>query len=324
MKYFLFILGFILLVKGADYLVAGSSALAKRFGVSSLVVGLTVVAFGTSLPEMIVNVISVLKGNTDISLGNIIGSNISNILLILGLTAAIFPLKVKKSTAWKEIPFSLFAIGILYVLANDRWIDGSKESILTRSDGIVMLAFFGIFMYYLFEMAKKSYEEVPLNGEKAAPKEDQVPIWKIALMIGGGLVGLYFGGEFVVDGAVYIAKKFGMSDFLISATIIAIGTSLPELVTSLTAAFKKEPDISVGNIIGSNIFNIFLVLGVTSVIKPISVTIGINIDIIFMMVATVYLFLFLFIGKKYEVERWQGIFLTVMYVFYIAYIIMRG
>jgi len=323
MVYFLFILGFLLLIKGADFLIEGSSTLARRMGISSLIVGLTVVAFGTSLPEMIVNIFSALKGNTDIALGNVIGSNISNILLILGLTSAVFPLDVKMTTAWKEIPFSLFAVAVLFIMSNDVFIDGKPASELTSSDGILLLCFFGIFLYYVFEMAMKHKGEVSIEKKDCADGKG-CNNYKIALLIIAGLLGLFFGGKWVVDGAIMIAKKFGLSDFLISATVIAIGTSLPELVTSIIAAIKKEPDLSVGNIIGSNIFNILLVLGITSTIKPIPVTIGLNMDLIFTMVITLYLFLFLFVGKKYKIERWQGILFVILYVLYIVYVIRRG
>lgn len=354
MTYILFVIGFALLIKGADLLIEGSSALARKFGISSIVIGLTVVAFGTSVPELVINLFSAIQGNTDVALGNIIGSNICNILLILGLTAVIFPLDVKVATAWKEIPFSLFATLLLFILCNDVLIDGTRESFLSRSDGVVMFAFFGVFLYYVVEMALKHKEDLPITvpenkfpdkapdagpqknedvkeekagegekGKKTADKKEPGGTL-IFFLIVGGLTALVFGGKWVVDGAVIIAKKFGMSEFLISATVLAVGSSLPELVTSLVAAYKKEPDITVGNIVGSNIFNIFWILGITAFIRPIPVTVGINVDLIFLMVATLYLFLFMFVGKKYRIERWQGIMMFALYVFYLAYIIIRG
>ncbi len=375
MMYFLFIIGFFLVIKGADLLIDGASSLARKFGISSIIIGLTVVAFGTSVPELVINVFSAIQGNTDVALGNIIGSNVANILLILGLTAAIFPLDVKITTAWKEVPFSLFAAFLLFALCNDSLIDGARESFLSRSDGIVLFAFFGIFLYYVIEMALKHKEESPIHIEmnnnqdkikqvlpnttidvpvdkvndsqdeeikksnpetlkntygnkekedKKKSEEKELSGTTIFFYIVGGLIALVFGGKWVVDGAIKIAMKFGMSEFLVSATIVAVGSSLPELVTSLVAAYKKEPDLSVGNIVGSNIFNIFWVLGISAIIRPIPVKIGINMDLIFLMVITLYLFLFMFIGKKYKLERWQGIFFAVLYVFYIIYIIVRG
>lgn len=354
MTYILFVVGFILLIKGADLLIEGSSALARKFGISSIVIGLTVVAFGTSVPELVINLFSAIQGNTDVALGNIIGSNICNILLILGLTAIIFPLDVKVATAWKEIPFSLFATLLLFILCNDALFDGARESFLSRSDGIIMFSFFGVFLYYVIEMALKHKEDLPItvpedkfpdmtsdvesqkdehakeeeagdskSGKKSSEKKEPGGTL-IFFMIIGGLAALVFGGKWVVDGAVIIAKKFGMSEFLISATVLAVGSSLPELVTSLVAAYKKEPDITVGNIVGSNIFNIFWILGMTALIRPIPVTVGINVDLIFLMVATLYLFLFMFVGKKYKIERWQGVLMFALYIFYLAYIIIRG
>lgn len=371
MIYVLFILGFVLIIKGADFLIQGSSSLASKMGISPMIIGLTVVAFGTSVPELVINVFSALSAETiDIALGNIVGSCVSNFLLILGLTAAIFPLKVKVSTVWKELPFSLFAVGLLFVMANDIFFDNARESVLGRIDGIVLLSFFGIFLYCIIAEAMKDrkehqketrrleeekytrrLEEGSITGkliegdntektgnnetgdEKSDVKdrgdkdnkegEDQEKGSVMALKIFAGLIALCFGGKWIVDGAVVIATKFGMSKFLISATIVAVGSSLPELVTSLVAAYKKEPDLSVGNIVGSNIFNILWVLGVTCLIRPIPVPLDINVDFIFLMLITVYLFLFMFVGKKYKLERWQGISFTIMYVFYIIYIIMR-
>lgn len=362
MIYVLFILGFVLIIKGADFLIQGSSSLASKMGISPMIIGLTVVAFGTSVPELVINVFSALSAETiDIALGNIVGSSVANVLLILGLTAAIFPLKVKVSTVWKELPFSLFAVGLLFVMSNDIFFDNARESVLGRIDGIVLLSFFGIFLYCIIAEAMKDRKEHKketrrLEEEKYTRRleegsitgklievdntektdndkdqkdkrnkegEDQEKGYVMALKIFAGLIALCFGGKWIVDGAVVIATKFGMSKFLISATIVAVGSSLPELVTSLVAAYKKEPDLSVGNIVGSNIFNILWVLGVTCLIRPIPVPLDINVDFIFLMLITVYLFLFMFVGKKYKLERWQGISFTIMYVFYIIYIIMR-
>lgn len=323
MSIILFILGFALVIKGADFLIEGSSALARKLGISSLVIGLTVVAFGTSVPELVINVFSAIEGKTDIALGNIIGSNIVNILLILGLTAIIFPLDVKFSTTWKEIPFSLFAVLLLFILTNDVLIDGTRESFLSRSDGIILFAFFGIFLYYVVEMAMRHREEISLEEPKEKKEEKEYKWYHMTLLIVAGLVMLFFGGRWVVGGAVDIAKALGLSEFVCSVVILAVGSSLPELVTSLVAAYKKEPDLSVGNIIGSNIFNIFWILGITAIIRPVPVTLGLNIHTIFLMVITLYLFLFMFVGKKYKLERWQGILFMIMYMLYIVYLFMQ-
>lgn len=319
-EYILFIIGFGLLIKGADCLVEGSSSLAKKFGVPSLVVGLTVVAFGTSMPELIVSIFSAFEGVTDVAIGNIMGSNVANILLILGLTALIYPLKVHHSTVWKEIPFSLLAVFILFVVANDLMIDKLSFSSLTRIDGILMLCFFAIFLYYVFEMAKDKKSK--LQDRKLEITEYKSH--RIFLMLFFGVIGLFLGGKWVVDGATLIARQAGMSEFLVSATIVAIGTSLPELVTSLTAAIKKDVDLAVGGVVGSNIFNIFWILGITSVISPIVLPSFINFDIIFLVVITLALFSFMFIGKKHEMNRWQGVLFILLYIAYIVFIVMRG
>jgi cation:H+ antiporter len=266
-EYILFVIGIFLLLKGADYLVEGSSSLAKKFGIPTLVIGLTIVAFGTSMPELIVNIIAAVKGSGDIALGNILGSNIANILLILGITAAIASIKVQHSTTWKEIPFSLLAAIVILVFSSVLALDGLAVNSILRSEGIILLLFFGIFLYYVFELTMKN---------KSKMKDDKLEIktlssFKIFLYILAGLVALYFGGTWTVDGAVAIARLFGMSEYFISLTIVAIGTSLPELITSIIAARKHDVDLAVGNIVGSNIFNIFWILGITSLIHPISI-----------------------------------------------------
>lgn len=318
--YILFVIGILLLIKSADYLVEGSSSLAKKFGVSSLVIGLTIVAFGTSMPELIVNIMAALQGATEVAFGNIIGSNLSNILLVLGITAILYNVKVHKSTTWKEIPFSLLAVVVLLIVSNKYIIDGIEIFSLTRVDGLILLLFFIIFLYYAFLLVQQ-------NKEKIKEKKLKIPEragWLIALMIMGGFVGLYFGGKWTVDGAVFIAQRFGLSQFLISATIIAIGTSLPELVTSIRAAMKKNVDLAIGNIVGSNIFNIFWILGVTSLIKPVAIPNFINTDIIILGIATFALFLFMFVGKKHELEKWNGWLFIAAYIAYIVFLIIRG
>jgi len=315
----MFILGFILVVEGADLLVDGSSSLAKRLGVPPLIIGLTVVAFGTSLPELVVNIFSALKGSTDLALGNVIGSNLANILLILGSTALFVPIAVKGSTVWKEIPFSFLAAIVLLVVANDTILNGHSVSTISRADGIVMLLFFLIFFYYAFELARTKREEI---REGAA-----IPLRKaevIFLMLVGGIIGLYFGGRWIVDGALNLTKQLGLSEFVISTTIIALGTSLPELVTSITAAMKHKPDLAVGNIVGSNIFNIFLILGITSTIKDIALPPWANIDILAVLAVTFLLFLFIFISKERKISRWHGAILFLLYIAYIAYSMIRG
>lgn len=320
----LFFIGFFLLIKGADWLVTGSSFVAGRFGVSELMIGLTIVAFGTSAPELVVNIIASFQGNTEIAIGNIVGSNIANILLILGVAAIIYPLKVQKSTVWKEIPFALLGAFLIIILANDMLVDGATSSAITRIDGFVLLGFFILFLYYVFGSAlKPSQSEEVQSGEDVEAKKD-ISMNRSVAMIIGGMVGLVIGGKWIVDGAISFASAFGVSEALIGLTVVAIGTSLPELATSAVAAFKKNVDIAVGNIVGSNIFNIFWIVGLSSLIKPLPFDIKLNFDMFVALGATVLLFLALFVGKKHTVEKWQGVLFVVAYVAYIVILVFRG
>ncbi|MDJ0816797.1 MAG: calcium/sodium antiporter [Desulfobacterales bacterium] len=316
--YFLFIIGFIILIKGADFLVDGASAIARRFNVSDLVIGLTVVAFGTSTPELFVNVVASAKGNTEIAIGNVLGSNISNILLILGVSAVIYPLSVSKGTVWKEIPFSLLAVIVLGLMANDQVIDGTGSSLLTRIDGLVLLGFFAIFLYYSFSIAKA----IEGLDEHVSAKAQSVT--KSLLLVVAGLIGLTLGGKWIVDGAITFAQSFGMSESLVGLTIVAVGTSLPEMATSAMAAYKKNVEIAVGNVVGSNIFNIFFVLGISATIKPLPFQAKSNWDIGVVILASLLLFLSMFTGKKRSLDRWEGIVFLFLYVVYVAYLVIKG
>ena len=317
LTYLLFVLGFVVLIKGADWLVAGASAIARRYDVSDLVIGLTVVAFGTSTPELFVNILASAKGNTDIAIGNVLGSNISNVFLILGVSAIIYPLSVSKGTVWKEIPFSLLAVVVMGLMANDRMIDGSGLSGLTRIDGLVLLAFFSIFLYYSFSIAKA------IEGMEEHVPDKPRSLGRSFLLVIVGLIGLTLGGQWIVDGAVTIATNFGMSESLVGLTIVAVGTSLPELATSAMAAYKKNVEIAVGNVVGSNIFNIFLVLGISSTIKPLPFQTKSNRDIGVVVVSSLLLFLFMFTGKKRSLDRWEGIVFVLLYFGYIAFLVIN-
>ncbi len=315
--YVLFIVGFALLIKGADLLVDGASSIAKRFGISNIVIGLTVVAFGTSAPELFVNVVASIQGNAGIAIGNILGSNISNILLVLGITAIIYPLAMPHNTVRKEIPLSLLAIFVVGFLINDSLIDNTAPSILTRIDGLILFSFFLVFMYYTFGIAKVG---TPEEGEKIK----RIKTSKAVMFILLGLVGLTLGGKWLVDGAVHIATLFGVSQTMVGLTIIAIGTSLPELATSVIAARKKKTDIAVGNIVGSNIFNLFWILGISSIIKPLPFNPSNNLDIGVVIFASVLLLAFLLTGRRYRLEKWQGMLFIAFYAVYIAFAIIRG
>jgi cation:H+ antiporter len=314
LTYILFVVGFVLLISGANLLVEGSASIAKKLNISSIVIGLTIVAFGTSAPELIVNIFASVQGNTEIAIGNILGSNIVNILLILGISAIIYPLATKENTVWKEIPLSLLAAILLGVMVNDTLIDGGTFSGLTRIDGIVFIAFFIIFLYYTFGISK-------VSGENTDLEIKEMSYMKSSLYIVGGLLGLVFGGKWIVDGAIKIAEGFNVSQSLIGLTVVAIGTSLPELATSAVAAYKKQSDIAIGNVVGSNIFNIFWILGLSAVINPLPFSKDSIIDIIMTIVASLILFLIMFIGKKHTVERWQGVIMILIYIGYVAYLI---
>ena len=315
LTYSLFIAGFYFLIKGADWLIDGASSIAKKFRVSDLMIGLTIVSFGTSSPELFVNLIASFNGNSDLAIANIVGSNISNILLILGIAAIIYPLTVKKGTTSTEIPLNMLAVVALWLLVNDVLIDGSPLSVLTRIDGFILLLFFFIFIYYTFGITK-------VEGSKEHVEEKNTFI--SIMMVLAGIVGLAFGGKWIVDGAISMAVKFNMSESLIGLTIVAIGTSLPELATSAVAAFKHNADIAIGNVIGSNIFNIFWILGLSSVVKPLFFSASLNFDIYFMGFVTLLLLLFVFIGRKNQLGRSEGILLLLIYILYLIYTIYRG
>lgn len=317
--YILFVLGFVLLIKGADVLVEGASSVAKKFNLSNMLIGLTIVAFGTSMPELVVNIFASVKGNTEIAIGNILGSNIANILLILGISALIFPLKVKRQTVWKEIPFSLLAVLALFFLANDMLIDNASQSVLARSEELVLISFFIIFLYYTFGIAFKE------DGDDESTSEEYKihSVQKSTVLILLGLTGLFFGGQWIVNGAIEIASNLGLSESLIGLTVVAIGTSLPELATSAVAAMKKQTDIAIGNAVGSNIFNILWILGLSSVIKTLDFNSNSNIDILVCVVATFLLFAFCFIGKRHMIQKWQGAMFIFLYLSYVTFLVIN-
>jgi len=296
-------------------LVDGSASIAKKLKIPSIVIGLTIVAFGTSAPEFIVNIFASVQGNSEIAIGNILGSNIANILLILGISAIIYPITAKKNTLLKEIPLSLLAAVVLGLMANDMIIDGAGFSNITRIDGFILLSFFIIFLYYTFGITKSDTDIV----------EKEIKVFsysKAVVFIILGLAGLVIGGKWIVDGAVKIAEFFNISQSLIGLTIVAIGTSLPELATSAIATYKKQSDIAIGNVVGSNIFNIFWILGVSAIIRPLPFNTSSNGDIAMTIFASILLFLVMFIGKKRVIERWQGVFMVSAYVGYVVFLVL--
>lgn len=319
----LFIIGFLLLVKGADILVDGSVSLATRYGISNLVIGLTIVGFGTSAPELIVNLLASISGNTELAIGNIVGSNIANVFLILGICAIIYPLTVQRNTVFKEIPLSLLAGLITVVLASDVLLDGNigaTVNILSRIDGIVLLSFFVIFMYYIFGIAKlgNGADSEVSNDTQSVDQSRMQSITKSIVYIVLGLFALVIGGKWIVDGAIVIATILGVSQSVIGLTIVAVGTSLPELATSVVAALKKQTDIAVGNVVGSNIFNVFWILGLSAVVSPLPLATDASIDFIFLIGSSLLLFIIMFIGKRHTIEKWQGAAFVCVYILYIV------
>ncbi|WP_339867841.1 calcium/sodium antiporter [uncultured Algoriphagus sp.] len=306
------IAGLLLLVKGADWLVDGASVLAKKHNVSDLAIGLTIVAFGTSAPELVVNSVASTQGYPDIVFGNVIGSNNFNLFIILGIAGLITPLTVQSSSVWKEIPFSLLAAIILLFLANN-YLENNERG-LSIIDGIILLIFFAAFLFYVFTQLKADP-----TGEIIEQKDySNAKIWGLILI---GLASLVIGGKLVVDNAVAMAQSLGVSEKIIGLTIVAAGTSLPELATSVVASMKKNNDIAIGNIIGSNIFNIFLILGVSSIISPLAFKEAFNLDIYILIGGTIFLFVAMFTGKKKKLDRWEAAILLIAYLGYTTYLV---
>lgn len=321
MEYILLILGFVLLVKGADFFVDGCSSVAKLLKVPSIIIGLTVVAFGTSMPEFSVSMTAAMQGSNDLAVSNVLGSNIFNLLVVLGCCAIVSPVRAKWSLLKKEFPFSIFITVILLLLDSDfsvtKVLAGDGDFVLGRMGGILFLILFVMFIYATVKSAMIA------RRESSDPEEDyemMSPI-KSALFIIGGMIGIIWGGDLVVDSACSIAETFGMSQTFIGLTIVALGTSLPELVTSVVAAGKGENDLAVGNVVGSNIFNILLILGTSAAIKPIHVDVTAVYDTLLLIVASLIVYISA-ISKK-EIQRKEGIMFLVAYAAFFVYIFFR-
>ena len=312
------VIGFVLLIKGADFFVEGSSSVAKKFNVPSLIIGMTIVAMGTSLPELAVSVTASMTGNNTLAVSNVAGSNIFNLMVVCGACALFAPLTIEKNTLLKEFPFSIICAGLLVVL-------GFLGMSLGRVDGIIFLVIFIVYLLWMIRSAKQARNA----GDKLEEEEEELieeeikilPMWKCLLFIVGGMIAIKFGGDFVVDGASSIAAGFGLSQTLIGLTIVALGTSLPELVTSIVAARKDEVDMALGNVIGSNIFNILLILGVAAAISPITFLMENIIDIVILIVMSLVVWIFAWTSK--EINRKEGIMMLLMYAVYMVYICIR-
>ena len=314
------VIGLVLILGGANYLTDGASALAKKFGISDLVIGLTVVAFGTSTPELVISIMAAAGGNAPLAVGNVVGSNIFNILAIIGITALVRPILVKKSVMTTEIPLVILSSVILLVMGYTMTLDSLPNEV-TRVEGIFLLIFFILFMRYTFATAKHKDPNETDPIETTPSKQKPVPMWLSIIYVLGGLAALIWGGDKFVDGATAVARALGVSDAVIGLTIVAVGTSLPELATSIVAAMKNEPGLAIGNVIGSNIFNVLLVLGLAAVVHPLPYQ-GISyVDLWTLMIASVLFFIFGWKFQKRIINRAEGAVLTLCYIAYMAYLV---
>lgn len=318
MDILLLIGGLLLILLGANGLTDGAASVAKRFHIPPIVIGLTIVAFGTSAPELTVSVASALKGSADIAIGNVVGSNIFNTLMIVGCTALVAPIVITRNTLRKEIPLCILASIILLICANDVLLDRATENVLSITDGLLLLCFFAIFMGYTFAIASNN----KVDGQEEEIKS--LPIWKSILYITGGLAGLIFGGQWFVEGAGNIARSLGISESIIGLTLVAGGTSLPELATSIVAALKKNPEIAIGNVIGSNLFNIFFVLGCSASITPLHLNGITNFDFLTLVGAGILLWFFGLFFARRTITRIEGSILVLAYVAYTTILIWQS
>ncbi len=314
--------GLVLILAGANALTDGASAIAKRMGISELVVGLTVVAFGTSAPELVISVVSAINGNSQLAIGNVVGSNIMNILVIIGVTAMVRPITVTRSVMSLEIPMVILSSAVLLVLGNSGSIDGGGVNEVSRVSGIFLLIFFLLFMRYTFASAKQP-DLSQCGSAEPRPDSAPMPVWKSALYMVLGLAALIWGGDRFVDGASGIAAGLGVSEAVIGLTIVAVGTSLPELATSVVAATKGRAGLAVGNVIGSNIFNVLMVLGVSATISPLPFgSIG-NFDLLTLLTASILFYLFGWLFKERTITRIEGALLSSVYIAYVSILLAR-
>lgn len=314
----LLLVGFVLLVKGADFFVEGSSNIAKFLKIPSIIIGLTIVAFGTSAPEAAVSIIAGINGSNDISVGNVLGSNLFNLLIVLGVSAIIKPVKIDGQIIKKEFPFMALATAALLLLSFDTVFQNGTSNMIARNEALILIMLMGIFLYSIITTALRSRKENAVSAEEDKPKHS---LPKSIIFTVGGLAGIIIGGQLVVDSAEKIALTLGMSETLVGLTIVAVGTSLPELVTSIAAARKGESDIAIGNVVGSNIFNILFVLAASAVITPMNINTQGLTDMIILMVITIIAYIFC-VTKK-SVNRPEGIALGTAYAAYLAYAIIR-
>jgi cation:H+ antiporter len=316
LSFVLLLVGFVVLVYGADKLVDAASGLAINYGIPNIVIGLTIVAFGTSAPEFVVNVFASISGSSDIVMGNILGSNIFNVLGILGVCTLIYPLTVKSSTTWIEIPMAFLAAIMVLILSSDFLLNSGSNNFLSMGDGLVLLMFFIVFIVYNITVSMKPGEKTD-SVEISKYTTGQAVLWILV-----GLGGLILGGKLIVDNAVELALSFGLSERVIGLTIVSIGTSMPELATSVAAVRKKKLDIAIGNVVGSNIFNIFFILGISATILPVPISEPNFTDIWMNILGGLLLFVFIFTGKGRKLEKWEGVLMLVLYIAYLVALVL--
>lgn len=322
------ILGIILIIAGGNYLTDGASAVARHFKVSNLVIGLTVVAFGSSTPDFVVCLTSTLSGKSQLALGDVVGANIFDILLVVGIVALVNPIHISKDMLWKDLPMLALASMALFFCGDDRLFDGTADYI-SRTDGLMLLAFFAIFMAYTFEMAREPQPLVPANATGNTSNKDAgggkgMKMWLAAVCIAGGLAALVVGGNWIVDGASGIALKAGLSEGMVGLTIVAIGSSVPDLATSVVAAVKKQPGIALGNVVGACIFNVFFIIGLCATIRPLDTGTISLVDFSTLVGGSLLLWLFGQIIGKRVITRGEGVVLALGYVAYITYLIVKA
>lgn len=318
MTYLLLALGFVFLLKGADLLVTGATDIALKFKISDLVIGLTIVSFGTSLPEVIVCAVASLNGHAELAIANVLGSNIANVLLVLGVAAMIRALPVNDATVLSEIPFSLTAALLVGFLANVTLFSTTTDLSISRLDGAILLFFFALFMLYVYKVTKA--RSAPRESEEIRP----VALPRSLLLLALGMLGLYLGGRWVVDGAIVIARGWGLSESLIGLTVVAIGTSLPELMASAVAAYRGKTDIAVGNVVGSNIFNLLWVLAISALISELPFNLTSNTDLVIVIVTSTLIIVAMAVGRKSVINRGHGVAFVLAYAAYLAFVIHRG
>jgi len=312
MDYLLFFLGFVILIIGADLLVRGASSLGTKFKIPHLIIGLTIVALGTSLPELVINIFASGQDNTELAISNVLGSNIMNILLIIGLAAIIFPIKVSNHTTFKDIPVSLFAVVLLGFLVSDNLVFGKEFNYLSKPDGWILLVFFAGYMTYTYYYARNNPGDIQPGQKKAS-------VLKSILFILSGIAGLFFGGEWIVNSSYTIGELLGLDQTAIGVTIVATATSIPELVTSIVAAIRKDTDIAIGNAVGSCIFNVLLVLGLSSVISPLPF-LEVNMVALWIVILSgLLLFILVFTGRGRKISRVEGVIMVLAYIVFIVY-----